>query len=157
MGFALFQWDRAETQTELANQEKAIAEAQTNMAREAQSVAERQARLMNKGAYNAQLARVKGLWQHHPAHALRSLNETNQCPIDLCELTWGFFCRLCKRGGVTDQTSKLRDVESGQVLTTLQGHTSGVSSVAFAPDGHTLASTSFDNTIKQWDAARRQE
>ncbi|WP_414581625.1 CHAT domain-containing protein, partial [Scytonema sp. PCC 10023] len=35
----------------------------------------------------------------------------------------------------------------------LQGHSSGVSSVAFSPDGKTLASGSDDNTIKLWDVA----
>ena len=36
---------------------------------------------------------------------------------------------------------------------TLQGHTDGVNSVAFSPDGQTLASGSYDNTIRLWDVA----
>jgi WD40 repeat protein len=35
----------------------------------------------------------------------------------------------------------------------LAGHTDSVTSVAFSPDGHTLASGSKDQTIKLWDAA----
>ena len=35
---------------------------------------------------------------------------------------------------------------------TLKGHTSSVDSVAFSPDGGTLASGSSDNTIRLWDA-----
>eukprot|EP00961_Rhodomonas_salina_P222097 3003571-Rhodomonas_salina.1 len=35
----------------------------------------------------------------------------------------------------------------------LEGHTRAVSSVSFAPDGKTLASGSYDNTVKLWDAA----
>ena len=37
------------------------------------------------------------------------------------------------------------------------GHTEGISSVAFSPDGKTLVSASLDRTIKLWDVQTRQE
>ncbi|MGF2014027.1 beta-propeller domain-containing protein [Nostoc sp. DedVER01b] len=40
-----------------------------------------------------------------------------------------------------------------QELNTLEGHSSGVISVVFSPDGQRLASASADNTIKLWDVA----
>src|SRR5262249_53240542 len=44
-----------------------------------------------------------------------------------------------------------------KVQATLKGHKNAVSSVAFSPDGKTLASGSGDKTIKLWDVATGKE
>lgn len=44
----------------------------------------------------------------------------------------------------------LRDAKSGRLLRTLEGHSSGIKGVDFSPDGHTLATTGDDGTIKLW-------
>ena len=40
------------------------------------------------------------------------------------------------------------DLASGEVKSTLKGHTNNVSSVAISPDGQTIVSGSWDNTLR---------
>ena len=45
------------------------------------------------------------------------------------------------------------DAETGEEIRLLTGHTAVVLSVSFSPDGETLASSSYDDTVRLWDVS----
>lgn len=51
------------------------------------------------------------------------------------------------------KTIVLWDIVSGEKITTLTGHTGSVDSLAFSPDGNTLASGNWHDTVRLWDVA----
>ena len=55
--------------------------------------------------------------------------------------------------GSDDETLKLWDVSTGQLIRTFEGHSNSISSVAFSSDGARILSGSGDKTAKLWDAA----
>jgi len=55
------------------------------------------------------------------------------------------------------QTLRLWDLDSGQTLRTLEGHTGRVFAVAVTPDGRRAVSDSRDETLRLWDLESGKE
>ncbi len=53
--------------------------------------------------------------------------------------------------GSDDETIRLWNVNTGELLNIFEGHESRVNSIAFSPDGNILASGSDDETIRLWN------
>jgi len=56
-----------------------------------------------------------------------------------------------------DRAVRLWDLETGELLKTMTGHTAQTNSVDLSPDGSTVASSSNDGSVRLWDAATGKE
>ena len=52
-----------------------------------------------------------------------------------------------------NSTIRLWEVATGREVRQLKGHTGGVTSLVFSPDGQLLVSSSYDSTLRFWDPA----
>ncbi|HSF83031.1 MAG TPA: WD40 repeat domain-containing protein [Anaerolineales bacterium] len=57
---------------------------------------------------------------------------------------------LASGGGFQDSLLRLWDIQTGQLLRLLEGHTHSIDNLAFSPNGQLLSSGSYDGTIRLW-------
>jgi WD40 repeat protein len=139
--------------------------------------AEERLHLMELRAYDAQLARVRDVWQRNPGLAAALLEDSNGCQPRLRDFTWGYFYGRAKNDQATwrgpapinavawspdgtlvasagqDGSITIRDAVSGKQVASLAAHAGGVSALTFSQRGEWLASAGADATVKLWDVA----
>src|SRR5207244_1557571 len=59
--------------------------------------------------------------------------------------------------GSTDRTARLWDRTTGEVAAVLQGHTRGITAIAFSPTGEWVATGSADRSVRLWNARTGRE
>jgi hypothetical protein len=128
----------AQANEQWALQEKGKADDARKQVEEEKRRAERQRDRAEWLVYAGQIARAQREWQDNNVAAARDL-------LDACR--WDF------RGWEHDYLHTLFNRNQR----TFYGHTSLVTSVAFSADGQRLASASWDQTVKVWDAVTGQD
>jgi len=59
--------------------------------------------------------------------------------------------------GDTEYAIRVWDTRTGKLHSVFSGHKQSIASIAFSPDGKTLASSSDDSTLKFWNITTQQE
>jgi WD40 repeat protein len=113
-------------------------QAQKQQADEKTELARRRLEISQNLLLTMQLRRLADVWKRDPAQGLAWLEDGNNCPAEVRDFTWGLFYRLC---------------QPPRKLT----HTGWVASLAFSPDGKTLASGEGGGRVRLWDMAAGKE
>ena len=97
-----------------------------------------------------------GVWTYdaHTGEALDLLNMHSSSARTVFSPDRQLFAST--RGDNEDTVVHLWHLTNRQQVTTLKGHTRYIESLAFSPDGHTLATASADNTGRLWDTSTGQ-
>jgi WD40 repeat protein len=66
------------------------------------------------------------------------------------------LCGFLVSGGDQNDHLRIYDAATGKEIKSFEGHTEDVYDIAFSPDGTTMASGSFDGTVKIWNIAAGQ-
>lgn len=91
------------------------------------------------------------LWDAHAGTRIRSLGQPGSNPVQVVAYSPdGKHLAVGEISG-NPQEITLVDPATGEVLSRLKGHATGVNALAFSPDGQTLATAGLDRTIKFWN------
>ncbi len=86
------------------------------------------------------------LWDAESKGSSRHLTDATEVNA----LAFSHDGKMLASGG-TDMTVQVRDSATGEPITTLTGHTNGITALTFSSDNRTLASGSADGTVRFWN------
>ena len=96
------------------------------------------------------------VWDANSGREVTSFDVTFSDSTDHPDHSLSFSSNDLIAVGQDDGSIILFDVKQEKIINRLDGHTSGVLSLAFTPDSKTLASASVDSTVKLWNVATGQ-
>ena len=147
LGVASWQWRVAEAATVAANSARELAQAETVRAEAQTKIAETQ-----KTETEQALTQIKTeVAIASTRRGFDALNANNYLRAHLEE------AQLKQSGWADRFTTRLLGSLLDHPSAVLKGHEGSVYCVAFSPDGNTIASGSWDNTIRLWDRASAKE
>ena len=79
------------------------------------------------------------------------------CSLSSCLVAWGAAPALGPYDGARAKSEALPKGALVRIRTALPGHEAAITSIAFSPDGGTLASSSFDEALCLWDPLTGKE
>ncbi|MCE9530291.1 MAG: protein kinase [Planctomycetes bacterium] len=94
---------------------------------------------VKRSAYALALNRAMALVERDPSRAALLLDKKEECPFEFRDFTWHYLRAMCR----VDQSF-------------LAGHTKPITQIVYSTDGSRIATSSWDGTIRIWNAKTHQ-